>query len=129
MGCVSSCLCLLHTVTAIIALALVATGGYLLATGQQSLADSSAQYAWTAWVPLLLGLVLFVLALCACSCDIKHRGDCLNIPLAILQLVVAVAVITAGASLIVLSVEYLPTISSAARATEGKCGKFYGVYR
>lgn len=120
MGCASGYLRLLHTLIALAGLALVGTSIYLLATGQQFFPDTSGQYAWTAWAPLVFGLVVFGLAVCGCCCESVTKNSCFIFIFALLQLCFGIVIVAAGAALIVLSVEYLPTIAASETATQGE---------
>ena len=120
MGCASGYLKLLHTLIGLAGLALVGTSIYLLVTGQQFFPDTSGQYAWTAWVPLALGLVVLALAICGCCCDSMNSNKCFVFLFALIQLIFGIVIVAAGAALIVLSVEYMPAISTATSATQGK---------
>lgn len=127
MGCASGYLRLLHTLIALAGLALVGTSIYLLATGQQFFPDTSGQYAWTAWAPLVFGLLVFGLATCGCCCESISKNKCFICIFAILQFVFGIVTIAAGAALIVLSVEYMPAIAAAPQATEGLSDGFAGL--
>lgn len=126
MGCASGYLKFLHTLIGLAGLALVGISIYLLATGQQFFPDTSGQYAWTAWVPLVFGFVVLGLAVCGCCCDSMNSNKCFVFIFALIQLVFGTVIVASGAVLIVLSVDYLPTIAASPTATEGVPDGFAG---
>lgn len=119
MGCASGYLKLLHTLIGLAGLACIGISIYLVATGQQFLPDGAGEYAWTVWLPLALGVVIVALSICGCCCESAHSPGIIILIFSLIQFVFGIAIVAAGAALIILSTDTIVALAAAPQATEG----------
>lgn len=117
MGIATKYLGALHGFIIAVALAYTGVAIYILVEGTNYLPAAASQLSWATYTPIAFGITILIVAVLSCFCVTLRQNKGFTIFFALLQLFFGTVVVAAGASLYLVSTEYIGTIASASVAT------------
>ena len=119
MGLSTTYLGFVNILAAMVGLAVVCTGVYVVVEGHQKFPPEMGYADWQAWIGVAVGGSILFLSLLGCCCESTVQSKWVILFFGTLQLLFGILLLIVGGTLCVFAGDYINTIVSSQTATVG----------